>query len=104
MGFSKRELSKINSHTVHLKCVEFDFDDELYNKWISSIMRWDQFKADHVEKYKAFPKRKNSNSSIISEDEPAKTKTFSEGWKIKETVGEKHSKRIRVLNAKKRNE
>ena len=71
-------------------------------------MRWDQFKADHVEKYKArdftnFTQRKKSDSSIISEDEPAK-QTFSEGWNIKETDGEKHSKRIKVLNAKKRNE
>jgi hypothetical protein len=41
MGFSKRELSKINSLTIHLKCIEFEFDDELYNKWINSIMRWD---------------------------------------------------------------
>ena len=67
-------------------------------------MRYDQFKADHVYKYKAFPKRKNSNSSIISENEPAKTKTIGEEWNINETIGEKHSKRIRVLNAKKRNE
>ena len=68
-------------------------------------MRWDQFKAAHVEKYKAPLKRKTSNSSIISEEAPPDArKAFGEGWNIKETDGEKHSKRIKVLNAKKRNE
>ena len=35
MGFSKRELSKINSQTIHLKCIEFEFDEKLYKEWIS---------------------------------------------------------------------
>lgn len=41
MGYSKRELSKINSQTIHAKCIEFEFDDDAYNKWIAPIMRWD---------------------------------------------------------------
>jgi hypothetical protein len=60
---------------------------------------------DHVEKYKSVTKRKKSDCSIISEEDTDKPqKTQDEGWMIKETDGEKHSKRIRVLNAKKRNE
>ena len=76
MGYSKRELSQINSQTIHAKCIEFEFDDDAYNKWIAPIMRWDQFKMDHVEKYKSVPKRKKSNCSKISEeDQPLPKKT-----------------------------
>ena len=34
MGFSKRELSKINCETIVEKCFEFNFDENVYSKWI----------------------------------------------------------------------
>ena len=34
LGFNKKELSKINSVTVVEKCIEFNFDDTKYQKWI----------------------------------------------------------------------
>ena len=34
MGFSKRELSKVNCETIVEKCIELNFDEEKYSKWI----------------------------------------------------------------------
>lgn len=41
LGFNKKELSKINCVTVVDKCIEFEFDESKYQKWISQVESWD---------------------------------------------------------------
>lgn len=110
MGFSKRELSKINCEAVQEKCIEVNFEEDQYQKWIQQIVNWDQFVADNVvgakrdDKIRA--KRDSKSPSINSEPETADTKKKSRslGWSLQQTEGEKRSGRIGKLKAAKRSE
>lgn len=37
MGYNKRELSKISCETIENKCVEFECNEDLFNKWLNQI-------------------------------------------------------------------
>ena len=41
MGYSKRELSKINCEAIQEKCIELKFDEEAYQNWIRQVEYWD---------------------------------------------------------------
>lgn len=50
LGYSKRELSKINVETVSQKCIELNFDEERYKEWFSTIETQDEWVASNVAK------------------------------------------------------
>lgn len=110
MGYSKRELSKINCEAIQEKCIELKFDEEAYQNWIRQVEYWDQFVADNVVGAKRDDKkRKDSRSpSDGSEPDTADTKktpkSIQPGWSLHQTEGEKRSGRIIKLKAAKRSE
>lgn len=64
LGFSKRELSKINVETVIEKCIEFDFEESQYHGWISNVETYDTWISQHVPQKKVnISKTKHHSSS-----------------------------------------
>ena len=92
LGFSKRELQKINCDAIIDKCIQLDCDEQKYNKWFENLKSQDVFISEH-NPVNQIRKQYSGNSHLPVGD-----------WSIKITDGEKHSHRIKKLNAVKRNE
>ena len=100
-GFSKRELSKINVDDIQTKCIEFSFDESLYADWFQKIKEWDEWQSQNMLK-----KAPTMGEKTVEEiGEPELVQSSKDGqWNMDKTKGEKHMKRIKMLNAHKRNE